>query len=576
MFKKELTHILSKLKYDNFNQEDSIKLIYMFKVWKVLSQSQIIDKENLFDKNIADNYTIDKVLRVFSELESQFDIFELFNNSINLNKLSNESLALIIEFIVYQKFLNSYDVLVDFLGDKGYFISSQISHFALKLLNTNYTELYAPFKESYQIAYHTDKKVFAESHEDGLTIKIIKILDNLNIKYERTDVLEQPTYIKDNKLRQFDCTVAFPPFASKGKSEIFRHDIYNRFKIYQGKGLLDVAYFEHILATTKRKAVVLMAAGFTFRGGVEEKFRQSLIENNYLEAVVELPSNILNRTGILSTFFIINKEKNNNNVYFLDLKDKQFISKKGRKYILNNIDEIIEIYKDCKEIENISSIVSNNEISKNNYSLSISRYIYSKKDLKIQNMLNNYKKISLQKITSINKSPVIKNEEDGEAIYEITPSDFKTFGFTLECGKIKYTKQSAIHTLTPNDILISMKGTVGKIAIIGKLQKQMIASPNIQIIRIEKKSIIEPIVLYMFLKSNIGQSLLKQLSTGTTMPQITTKEIKALEIPILEKTKQEEIIKNFDDEVKLFREIELIKQKIHKINNNFLGDFKNE
>jgi len=575
MFKKELTQLISKLKFDNFNQEDSIKLIYMFKVWKVLSQNRITNQKNIFfDKEKMDDFSVDEVKRIFYQLESKFDVFKLFNSSINLEKLSNESLILIIQIVSSPiKFFKLYDVLLDFLGDKGYIIPSEIAHLAVRLLNTNYIELYAPFKESYQIAYHTDKKVFSESYEDKLIIEIIKILDNLDIVYDKTDVLENPTYVENSKLREFDCTVSFPPFAFKHKSEIFRHDSYSRFKVYQGKGFLDVAYFEHILATTKRKAVVLMASGFTFRGGVEEKFRQYLIENNYLEAVVELPSNILNGTGILSAFFIINKEKYNNNVYFLDLKDKQFIVKKGRKYIFNNIDDIIDIYKDYQEIENISSVITSNKIAENNYSLSVSRYIFSKQDLEIQNMLNSYENKSLQELASIMKSPVLKNEKDGKPIYEITPSDFKSFGFILECGKIKYTKQSNINTLFPNDILISMKGTVGKIAIVGKIQAKMIASPNIQIIRIEKKDIIEPKVLYMFLKSSIGQSVLKKLTTGTTMPQISTKEIKALEIPILNNTKQLEIIENFDREINLFQEIESINQKIHEINNNFLGDY---
>jgi len=576
MFKKELTKLLDKLKHDNLNQEDSIKLIYMFRVWKVLSQSKIRDKDFLFNKEEISKYTVDRVNIIFHNLEYQFNVFKLFNNSINLNKLSNDTLILIIKFVAYQKFLNLYTVLVDFLGEKGYMVSSQISHLAIKLLNTNYTEIYAPFSTSYQIAYHTDKKVFSESHEDNLIIQIMKILDNLNIEYEKTDVLEQPTYLENNQLREFDCTVSFPPFALKSKSDIFQDDSYRRFKIYQGKGFLDVAYFEHILATTKRKAVVLMASGFTFRGGVEEKFRQYLIDNNYLEAVVELPSNILNGTGVLSDFFIINKEKKHNKVYFLDLKDKQFIIKKGRKYLLDDIDKIINIYKDFQEIENISSLVSNSIICDNNYSLSIGRYVFSKEDLEIKKILNNYNRVALQNIALVKKSPVIKDEKKGVTIYEITPSDFKRFGFTLECGKTKQTKHHNVDTLMYNDILISMKGTVGKIAIIGKLQKPMIASPNIQIIRIDNQSIIEPKVLYMFLKSNIGQSLLKQLSTGTVMPQITTKDIKELDIPILNRDKQEEVIKNFNEEVNLFGEIESIKEKIHKINHNFLGDFNNE
>ena len=160
--------------------------------------------------------------------------------------------------------------------------------------------------------------------------------------------------------------------------------------------------------------------------------------------------------------------------------------------------------------------------------IGLEKIIFSKKDLEIQEMINGYEKKLLQEIESIRKSPVIQDEQEGKSIYEITPSDFKTFGFTLKCKKEKHTKQYAIYKLLPNDILISIKGTVGKIAIIGELQEQMIASPNIQIIRIENKSIIEPKVLYMFLKSNIGQSLLQRLSTGTVMPQVTTKDIQLL------------------------------------------------
>ena len=581
MFEKNLKILLNKLRDEKFSQEESIKLVYLFKVWKVLSKNKINNQNLIFERCIKKECNAKYLNDIFQQLSNQFYVFKLFNNSIDIKKLSNNLLYLIMEFVSQQtKFLKLYDA-IDLLERQPIFIiSNQIAEFAVKLLNTHYSKLYLPFTNSFNIAYYTDKKVFAESYADELTIEIIKILDNLTIEFYQTNVLEQPSYVIDNKLEEFDCTVSFPPMGVKDKSLTFANDIYNRFEIYRGKGSLDVAHFEHILAQTRRKAVVLMPVGFTFRSGVEEKFRKYLIDKNWLEAIIQLPTNLYSATSIETTFFVINKSKSHRNVYFLNLRDKQFIIKEGRKQVLNNIDEIIETYKNCKEIENISTLVSNFEIKENNYSFSVDRYIFSKEDVAIKKILDNYETQQLQDIATIKKSQLIQDEKDGISIYEISPSDFKSFGFTFECGKVKNIQQQhnkyETYKLIFNDILISTKGTVGKIAIVGDIKKPMIASQAIQVIRIKNRNIIEPKVLYMFLKSNIGQALLKQLSTGTTMPQITTKEIKELKIPILNMAKQQESIEKFEYEVQLFEEIELLKQKIHKINNNFLGDFDNE
>ena len=582
MFLKDLELLIKKLRYDGFSQEEGLKLVYFFKAWETLSKDEINNEKFKF-RNSIEELDIAKLQEIFQKLSDKFYLFEAFNNDIKIDKLSEKSLILIIEFVSNKRnFLKLYDVLVNILGKYGghYMISHQIVELGVKLLNTNYSQLYTPFSNSFNVAYYSDKKVFAESHTDELTIEIIKVLDNIDIEFHRTDVLEEPFFVKDNRLEEFDCTVAFPPMGVKTKSSLFVNDIYNRFKIYHGKGSLDVAQFEHILAQTRRKAVVLMPTGFTFRGGVEEKFREYLIDNNWLEAIIQLPANLLIGTGIETTFFVINKDKNHNNIYFMNLKDRQFIDKKGRQLILNDIDKIIEMYKEKREVENIASVVSSFEILENSYSFSVNRYIFSEEDLKIKKILDIYPLEKLQNIAIVRKSQLIEDEKKGIVTYEVSPSDFKKFGLTLECGREKRIKEKLekyeTYKLLPNDILISTKGTVGKVALIGEILKPMIASQAIQVIRLDREYIIEPKFLYMFLKSNIGQTLLKRLSTGTTMPQITTKEIKELKIPIPSIEQQQKIMKKFEDEVRLYEGIELIKEKIHKINNNFLGDSTNE
>ena len=571
MFEKKLKLLINRLKYDNFSEEDSIKLIYMFKVWQQLSRD-----------GIDTNCDMQRTIYIWKKLSEEFKVFKLFNSYIDFSKLSKKSFDEIIIFISEEKkFPKLFSVLGEFVNNRfEYMFSSQLAEFSVKLLNTNCQTVYAPFNNSFNIAYYTDKKIFAESHIDELFIEIIKILDSLDIEFHRTDVLKKPSYIQNNKLKVFDCTVSFPPFVVKSQKLTFEDDFFYRFKFFRGKGSLDVAYFEHILAQTKQKAVILMPTGFTFRGGVEEKFRQYLIDNNLLEAIVQLPANILIGTGVETTFVIINKVKRNSNVYFLNLRDKQFITKKGRQHILNNIEKIITIYKLFKEIDGISTIVTTSKVKENNYSFSIDRYVISKEILETIKTLAKYETKQLQDIASIKKSQLIKDEGKGTLIYEISPSDFKPFGFTFECGRVKKIQQQynkyETYKLLPNDILIGTKGTVGKIAIIGDIKKPMVASQAIQVIRVKNKFIVNPKVLYMFLKSNIGQALLKQLSTGTIMPQITTKEIKELKIPILNIDKQKEVIHSFEYEAKLYKEIELLEKKIHKISNNFFGDDTNE
>jgi len=72
----------------------------------------------------------------------------------------------------------------------------------------------------------------------------------------------------------------------------------------------------------------------------------------------------------------------------------------------------------------------------------------------------------------------------------------------------------------------------------------------------------------MFLKSNIGQVLLKKLVSGTSMPQISTDDIKKLKIPLLSEIEQKKVIKSFSDEERISTEILKLKEKIEEIHKN--------
>jgi len=574
---KQLIYFLRELK-SGLRVEQFAKIIYLLIAWKKISTH--INKEELtFEYFHTQRGETKKFQSTIKELSKSIKLFELFlHQNIGLDKIesnelsklfsiANEELAVPKVFDVFSSLAEDYT---------GFSIANQIADLGVRLLDGECLEIYSPFCHGYNIAYYTDKKIFAESFADEFVIELMKTIENVSIDFTFTDPLSHPTYIKAASLMQFKCILSFPPMGVSTNNEFLRTDKYNRFKFHKVKSNSDIAQFEHILSQMSGKAVVLMPVGFTYRGNQDEEFRKYLLDNNLLEAIIQLPPNLHNATSIETTFVIVNKQKKDNNVYFLNLKHESFIQREGRRLTLKDINRIVALYENKEELENISRIVSPDEIYQNNYSFAIDRYIISNKIEEIQQKLNSFELVNLEAIADIRRSQLFKDEGEGKEVYEVSPSDFIKAGFLFECGKIKQIgsqyKRLQTYKLEPYDVLLSTKGTIGKVAIVGEASETMIASQAVQVIRLKgnnKKQ--KAIVLYMFFKSILGQALLSTLVSGVAMPQIATIEIKKLKVPMLTDEEDKQIIANFHNEIKMFKDIEEIGQKINTIHNNFLG-----
>ena len=610
---KSLLKLVDELR-GSFMPEDAIRLIYLLKAWKVLSEeNKISDNSLTFEAFYHSKITVTKLKDTLGKLAKEQYLFTL-SSPLNSprSKLTDETLIMLMNEIQdSETFIEVGDIFYSHMG-KGYqyTVPMQIADLGVKLLGDDCSEVYSPFSHSHNLTYFTDKKVFAESLADEFMVEVSKIIDHQDIEFVYTDVLEKPSYINagaPHLLRQFDCTLSFPPLGHKIKTDFYKNDTFNRFKIYRGKSNADVLYFEHILAQTKAKAVVLMSVGFCYRAGVELDFRKYLVENNLLEAVIQLPANLHFGTSIETTFFIVNKNKFDENIQFINLNQDAFLQK-GRRITLNDLDQIASIYLDSKEIENTSVIVSNSIVTDNSYSFSIDRYVLSKEAAQLQETLAKYSMYPLQEIADVRRSQMFKDEEDGLEVIEFSPSDMAEAGYTTNSKKRKKigSQESRLKTyeLHQNDILLSTKGTIGKVGIVGELAQPAIASQAMQVIRVREEAftnivdkslfekemaisihddypvsmyrgelnVIVPQILYMYLKSNIGQALLDQLVAGSAMPQIATREIKEFKVPELSNNEIHHIVRSFHDEIKLYEEIEEKKIKINKIHSNFLGE----
>ncbi|MDQ1341093.1 MAG: type restriction enzyme protein [Campylobacterota bacterium] len=574
----EIQKILDSLR-GSISIQVALELIYVVRAWEKLSTEAKIEEELSFNIFYNQKVEVKKLASIFEKLSKTIKLFKLYK--FDPKTFDEDNLTKTLGIV--KNIVNLPNVNDAFYFEKGimhdYSVSNQIAELGIKLLDGDSKELYVPFTNGFTYAKYTDKKIFADfqNPQSALIAELINILEDKEITFSLTNALEKPTFINPDAphlLKEFDSVLSFPPFGLRGKVDASK-DKFHRFQFQRGS-ILDIAHFEHILAQTKAKAVVLMPVGFTYRGSAEEEFRKYLIEKNYLEAIIQLPPNLHSATSIETTFFLINKQKNDDKVQFINLKDDSFIVREGRRLVFKNLDEIVTIYENKKELENISALVANADIANNNYSLAIDRYIVSSEAKELQQTLEHYELVSLEDVADIRRSQLFKDEGEGKEVYEVSPSDFSKAGFTLECGKVKQIgsqyKKMQTYKLEPYDVLLSTKGTIGKVAVVGEISDVMIASQAIQVIRIQSKDKKEKaIALYMFFKSDLGQTLLASLVAGVAMPQIATVEIKKLKIPILTKEQEKQTVLNFNSETKMYNEIDKIYTDIEQIHNNFLG-----
>ena len=155
------------------------------------------------------------------------------------------------------------------------------------------------------------------------------------------------------------------------------------------KSKADFAFIMHCLShlSNKGRAAIVCFPGIFYRGGAEKTIRQYLVDNNFVEAVIALPENLFFGTNITTTILVLAKNKLENKTLFIDAT-KEF-KKKGKKNVLepSNIEHIIELFSNYKEIAHKSALIDNEVIGlEQDYNLSVSTYVKPKStcgDIKI-------------------------------------------------------------------------------------------------------------------------------------------------------------------------------------------------
>jgi type I restriction enzyme M protein len=143
------------------------------------------------------------------------------------------------------------------------------------------------------------------------------------------------------------------------------------------KSKADLAFVMHMLSwlATSGTAAIVEFPGVLYRGGAEAKIRKYLIENNYIDTVIQLPPDLFFGTTIGTCILVLKKSKSDNKTFFIDASaefirggNKNKLSEQNRKKILN-------AFIERKSIQYFAELVDNQKIADNDYNIAVSSYV---------------------------------------------------------------------------------------------------------------------------------------------------------------------------------------------------------
>jgi type I restriction enzyme M protein len=193
------------------------------------------------------------------------------------------------------------------------------------------------------------------------------------------DTINNPKLLEGDKLMKFDVVVANPPFSlDKWGYEEASGDRFKRFlRGLPPRSKGDYAFILHMIETTlpSGKVGVIVPHGVLFRSGAEGKIRQQLIEENLLDAVVGLPTNLFFGTGIPAAILIFNKARKRKDVLFIDASREYQEGKKQNTLRSQDIEKIESTYRKFETVEKYAYRATPEEIQENDFNLNIPRYV---------------------------------------------------------------------------------------------------------------------------------------------------------------------------------------------------------
>ncbi|MDR1668726.1 MAG: type I restriction-modification system subunit M [Oscillospiraceae bacterium] len=204
-----------------------------------------------------------------------------------------------------------------------------------------------------------------------------------DIDYDKFDIghgdtLTDPLHWDDEP---FEAIVSNPPYALKWDGDanplLISDPRFSPAGVLAPKSKADFAFILHSLSwlATSGTAAIVCFPGIFYRGGAEQKIRQYLIDNNFVDCVIQLPDNLFYGTTIATCIMVLRKSKKENSTLFIDASREFVKVTNSNKLTRENIDKIVTLYTNRDTVAYTAKLVPNSEIAAQSYNLSVSTYV---------------------------------------------------------------------------------------------------------------------------------------------------------------------------------------------------------
>ncbi len=213
-----------------------------------------------------------------------------------------------------------------------------------------------------------------------------------NINYDKFDIALGDTLIDpqfgDDK--PFDAIVSNPPYSVNWKGSddptLINDDRFAPAGVLAPKSKADFAFVLHALSylSSRGRAAIVCFPGIFYRGGAEQKIRKYLVDNNFAETIIALPSNLFYGTSISVNILVLSKHKTDTKTQFINATGEDFFKKVTNNNVLEvkHIDKIMDLFDTKTDEAHIAVSIDNTKIAENDYNLSVSSYVEAKDNRK--------------------------------------------------------------------------------------------------------------------------------------------------------------------------------------------------
>jgi len=351
--------------------------------------------------------------------ESEDDLKGLFDDlDVNSNKLGgtvekrNQQLVKLLDAIGDLRLGNYGDNTIDAFGDAYEYLMAMYASNAGK----SGGEYYTPQEVSELLAEITtvDKKEVNKVYDPccgsgSLLLKFAKVLGKENVRqgffgqeinlttynlcrinmflhdinYNHFDIghgdtLTDPIHWDDEP---FDAIVSNPPYSIKWEGDanpiMINDPRFSPAGVLAPKSKADLAFTMHMLSrlSTSGTAAIVEFPGVMYRGGAEAKIRKYLIDNNYIDAVIQLPPDLFFGTTIATCVLVLKKSKKDNKTLFIDASSEFVRGGNKNKLSEKNRKKILDAFVARKDSEYFAKLIDNSQIAENDYNIAISSYV---------------------------------------------------------------------------------------------------------------------------------------------------------------------------------------------------------